>query len=133
MRSSFYLPENGDYRAPLVDNRIGDAFRTVQFVRDNFDVLQDLAPGSVRQAVVEGATGLRGQSVELNLPNDIPMTRVHGSDVTIRDQAFQLWDATSGHWEEEIQGGRLKLTLKSSAPASMQNSPIFWLISYGSN
>lgn len=132
LRPTFDRPMTTDDPSgtPVVDKRLGDAFPTVQYVANNMDALLRLVPGAVSSTLVKGSTWLKGMTVELDLPADIPVTTVVGFTVQVRDQNLVLWDQTSGHWTQVLTGGKLQLTLKSTAPTELQNSPIYWNINH---
>ena len=132
LRPTFDRPmtTNSPSGTPVVDKRLGDAFPTVQYVADNMSALLRLVPGAISSTLVKGSTWLKGMTVELPLPADIPVTTVVGFTVQVRDQNLVLWDQTSGHWTQRLEGGVLKLTLLSTAPTELQNSPIYWNINH---
>lgn len=130
MRSSFNHPDPSEYQTPIVDSRIGNAYKTVKYVHDNFDKLMAVVPKSVQQDVLEGFTGLAGETVELGLPEGVSVTDLINSEVTLRDHNFKFHPQESPVWIVELLGGILSVTVPVGSPTAVQNAKFFWNISY---
>lgn len=118
---------------PLVDKTIGNAYPVVRHVSDNMAALLAITDRDAQDRFIQGTAGLRGQTVIVPLSPDIAMNQIRSSTVQIRDTELSLWGIDSGHFTTVVKNSGLEVTLKATAPLTMQGAPILWNLTYGVN
>ena len=130
MRPSFNVQKTTGFD-PMVDKTIGNAYETVNYVAENMDKLLEFTPPDIQERYVEGMLGLKGETVTIAVPWDIPMDMIRSSAVQIRDVLSQIYDVASGYFTYTLRTNGLHVTLEDDAPYELQNSVILWTITYG--
>lgn len=118
---------------PLVDKKIGNAYKTVEYVAEHMDKLLSLTPRATEERYVEGLLGLVGETTVIPFPSDITVTLVRASSVQVRSRQGQIYSELSGIFTAVVNANGLTITLKADAPLILQNSYVMWTITYGAN
>jgi hypothetical protein len=116
---------------PLVDKKIGNAYRNVEYVAQHMDEILALTPKGYEDRYVEGSLGLIGETTTIPLPADISISTVRKSEVQIRSIQGQIYSQVDGVFTASVGSTGLTITLKADAPYLLQNSLVMWTITYG--
>lgn len=125
----------------VVDKLIGNAYdvvlavrlklRELMFIVANMDSLMLIANDLKSTTLVNGVSGLAGDTTIVKLPLGMNPLKILSSTVSLNDAMGNIYGADTGYFNSVILGGDLHVTMAPTAPVEVQNIPVRWFITTG--
>lgn len=127
----------------LVDQMIGKSYDVVRTVFDNLGYIQTVAcnMASVKNAgrninrsiaILSGELGLKGQTVQLEMPADIGIDNLMDFNILISGSDFSIYNQASGMFTAVLMDDVFLITLANDAPDVLVNADVRLTISFRS-
>lgn len=124
---------------PLVDKLIGNAYdvvlyvarylEVIRYVAANMENIYEVAVNLKKSGLVLGQ--LDGVTGSVALPEGVTTAMILSSSVILEAPDGSIFGSDSGLFTASVQAGALRVFLKDTAPAPLQNAVIRWFITYG--